>query len=211
MSEFPATELWLERIKMGMQADPVLRQLKHKIFHWWPDSRRSILESIHLFWNNRYELSVEDGFIFKAHKLVIPASQKQEFLRDLHSGQLGEEKTLFQVQESVHWSGIIEAIREYIKRCDICQSTRPSQQKESVIPYDILSGPWGKFGIDIFQHRSWDYLLVVDYISNFPLVRLLNNQTAAHVVDILKIIFFKHRILAWVFTDQGRQFTSTEI
>ena len=58
--------------------------------------------------------------------------------------------------------------------------------------------------------RKFFYLLVADYFSNFPLVRLLNNQMAAHMVSILKMMFSKHIIPAWVFTDQERQFTLAE-
>ena len=42
------------------------------------------------------KLPVEYRLIFKAHKLVIPVSQKHEFLKDLHVGHLGEEKTLLE-------------------------------------------------------------------------------------------------------------------
>ena len=78
---------------VAMQADPVLSQLKHHIFQGSPDAR-SIPESILQFWNYRYDLTVEDGLIFKAHKLVIPASQKHKFYKDLHVGHTGEEETL---------------------------------------------------------------------------------------------------------------------
>ena len=49
-----------------------------------PNARRSIPESIYPFWNYWDELSVEDELIFKIHKLMIPTSQLQEFLKDLH-------------------------------------------------------------------------------------------------------------------------------
>ena len=77
---------------MALQADLVLNQLKHQIFHGWPYAR-SIPKSIHPFWNYRDGLEVEDGFIFKVHRLMIPASKKHEFLKDLYFGHLGEEET----------------------------------------------------------------------------------------------------------------------
>ena len=117
---------------------------------------------------------------------------------------------LSQAREGVYWPGIIEVIKEYFKRCHICQSTRPSHQKEPLIQHDVPKGPWEKVGIDIFQHKFRDYLLEVDYFSNFPLVRFLNNQTAVHRVNILKMLFSEHGILTWVFTDQWWQFTSVE-
>ena len=49
------------------------------------------------FWHYQDELSVEDGLIFKTHKLVIPTSQQQEFLKDLHIGHLGLKKSPLQI------------------------------------------------------------------------------------------------------------------
>ena len=67
-----------------------------------------------------------------------------------------------------------------------------------------------KLVLTIFQHKSHDNLLVTDQFSNFTLVRKCNNQTAAHVVSLLKTIFSEHGILVCMFTDQERQLTSVE-
>ena len=40
MLEVPTTETQLERIRMAMQADPILSQLKHQIVQGWPDARK---------------------------------------------------------------------------------------------------------------------------------------------------------------------------
>ena len=76
---------------------------------------------------------------------------------------------------------------------------------------DLPSGPWDKVGIDLFQHKSHDYLLVADYISNFLLFGKLNNQTAAHVMSLLKTIFLEDGIPAYMFTDKERHFTSAVV
>ena len=93
-SEIPATESHLEAVRVVTQADPLLSQHKHQVFQGWSDARRNILESIYPFWNYWDELSVENGLIFKTHKFMIPTSQQQEFLKDLHDSHLGEEKIL---------------------------------------------------------------------------------------------------------------------
>ena len=104
----------------------------------------------------------------------------------------------------------MENIKQHIRRHEICQSIGHSQQKEPLIPHDVLSGSWEKVGIDLVQHKSHDYLLVADFLSNVPLVRKLDNQTTAHVVSLLKTNFPDHGIPAYMFTDQGRQFMSAE-
>ena len=109
-------------------------------------------------------------------------------------------------KECAYWPGVTGDIKEYIKGCNMCQSMKPSQQKDPVNPHDVLSGPWEKAGINIFQYGSCKYLLVEDYFSNFPLIRVLNNPMATHTINILKTMFSEHGVPAHVFMDQGRQF-----
>ena len=121
------------------------------------------------YWNYREELAIEDGLIFKAHRLVIPTSQRAEYLKDLHACQLEEEKTLLRARETVFWPGITDDVRN---ACDVCQEHKPqTQQKESLLSHDVLSLPWLKLAVDIFGYRYHHYLLVADYFSKFPVVK----------------------------------------
>ena len=45
--------------------------------------------------------------------------------------------------------------------------TQASSTEGTPIPNDVPSIPWGKLGIDIFEHRSHHYLLIAGYFSNF--------------------------------------------
>ena len=206
----PATDNRLDRTRIATTADPTLNQLRHLIVHCWPLQKRQLPEPVQHYWNYREEIAIEDGLIFKAHRLVIPRSQKAEYLRYLYAGHLGEEKTLLRARETVFWPGISEDIRNSVKACDICQKHKPAQQKESLIPLDVPSMPWVKLGIDIFKHRSHHYLLVADYFSKFPIVEKLSSQTSGHVIDLLKTIYAVYGIPALVYTDEGSQFTSKE-
>ena len=67
-----------------------------------------------------------------------------------------------------------------------------------------------KLALTFYQPKSHDYLLVADYFSNFLFVTKLNNQTAVHVVSLLKAIILEHGIPLCMFTDQARQFMSAE-
>ena len=83
---------------------------------------------------------------------------------------------------------------------------KPAQQKEPLVTHDVPSLPWFKLGVDIFEHRSHHYMLVADYFSKFPVVKKLTNQTAEHVISLLKTIFAEYGVPATVYTDQGTQF-----
>ena len=41
------------------------------------------------YWNFRDELYLRDGMIYRAERLVIPHSQRREYLKRLHVGHLG--------------------------------------------------------------------------------------------------------------------------
>ena len=47
----------------------------------------------------------------------------------------------------------------------------------------------GESWIDLFHHKSHDYLLVADYSSDVPLVREHSSQMASPVMSLLKTIF----------------------
>ena len=113
----PATDSRLDRTRVATTTDPALNQLRHYIFHGWPLEKHQLPEPVKHYWNYREELAIEDGLIFKAHRLVIPTSQRAEYLKDLHTGHLGEEKTLLRARETVFWPGISDDIRNAVKAC----------------------------------------------------------------------------------------------
>lgn len=99
---FPATDNCLDKTtRVATTADSALSKLRHYIFHGWP------LQKVNF--QNQYSITgIIDDLIFKAHRLVIPTSQRAEYLRDLHAGHLGEGKTLLRASETVFWPGISE-------------------------------------------------------------------------------------------------------
>ena len=82
----PATENRLDKTRIATTEDSTLNQLRNYIFHEWPLQKRQLPEPVQHYWNYREELAIGDGLIFKANRLVIPRSQRAEFLRDLHVG-----------------------------------------------------------------------------------------------------------------------------
>ena len=204
------TDNRLDRTRIAITADPVLNHLSCYIFHGWPLQMKQLPGRLQHYWNYRKELAFEDGLIFKAHRLVIPTSLTAEYLKDLHAGHLGEEKTLLRARETVFWPGISDDVRNAVKLCDVCMKYKPAQQKEPLVPHDVPSLPWFKLEVDIFGHRSHHYLLVADYFNKFPFVKKLTSQTAGHVIRLLKTIFSEYGVPATVYTDQGTQFVSQE-
>ena len=62
--------------------------------------------------------------------------------------------------------------------------------------------------MDLFSFKGRDYLLVVDYFSNYPEVCLLNDTHSSSVIMKLKSIFSCFGIPKVVISDNGPQFSS---
>ena len=110
-----ATGNHLDRTRIATTADPALCQLRHYIFHGWPLQKRQLPEQVQHYWNYCEELAVEDGLIFKAHRLEITNSQRAEYLKDLHAGHLREEKNLLRARERLFGPGISDDVRNVVK------------------------------------------------------------------------------------------------
>ena len=205
-----ASESRLAKVRKATTMDPVMNQLTHYILHGWPTHRHTANPIVHDYWNYKSELSVEDALLYKGDRLVIPEAERSEFIRDLHVGHLGEEKTLLRARQLVFWPNLTQDIKAAIRLCHTCQSNRPALQKEPMIPHDIPANPWEKLGIDFFEWNGKHYLLVADYYSKFPIIRTMSSTTASATISVLKTIFGEYGIPQAVFTDQGPQFTSKE-
>ena len=69
-------------IRMKTQEDPILSTLKTTIQHGWPDKEEGPLQ-IRQFFNQRDELVVTAGLIFRGERLVIPNELRKSVLSEL--------------------------------------------------------------------------------------------------------------------------------
>lgn len=66
ISNLPATESKLDKIREATKNDKQLRDLKETIQPGWPERRSQVTISVQEYWNIRDELSVIDDIIFKS-------------------------------------------------------------------------------------------------------------------------------------------------
>ena len=67
---------------MKTQEDPILSTIKTTIQHGWPDKEEGPLQ-IRQFFNQRDELAVTAGLIFRGERLVIPNELRKSVLSEL--------------------------------------------------------------------------------------------------------------------------------
>ena len=93
-----------------------------------------------------------------------------------------------------------EDIDEYIGKCETCCKYRSKQMREPLIQ-DIQEHSWYKIGLDIFSIAGKDYLIAIDYMSNYPEIAPLADKNSVPVIKALKPIFARHGIPVEVTSD----------
>ena len=111
---------------------------------------------------------------------------------------------------SLTWANINIEIKMDIERCETCRAHDDAQRKETLVPHELHMRPWSKVGCDLFTYKQKEYLVIVDYFSNFIEVEGLDSTNSRSVIKILRQQFARYWIPEEVVSDNGPQFSSYE-
>lgn len=200
----------LDQIQSHTQQDVALQLLKTTILAGWPDQREATAVSIRDYWNFREELTVQNGVLYKGTRVIIPPAMKPEMLQRIHASHQGVDACIRRARDSLYWPNMTVDIREHVAKCSTCCEMSTKQQKQPMMSHDIPDRPWSKIGADLFVLDGEDYLVQVDYYSDYWEVDKLTDTTSATVIDCMKEQFSRHGIPETVVTDNGPQLASQE-
>ena len=200
----------IRQIREHTRRDTNLQELQATIKTGWPMKAAEVKTCLRPYFHIRDELVVGNDVIYRGARCVIPAAIRKDILEKLHSVNMGITGTLSRARESVYWPNMNADIKNYIERCEICSENRTTaQQRETLIPHERSSQPWAKVGIDMFALDKRNFLITVDYWSNFfELDQILGETTSVKVIQCLRRQFSRHGIPDTVITDNGPQFSS---
>ncbi|XP_028514512.1 uncharacterized protein K02A2.6 [Exaiptasia diaphana] len=170
----------LQKFREASNCDVTSQVVMEYVVKGWPAEKHQLDELAREYWSFREELSVEDGLLFKADRIVVPRSLRPEVLEEIHGAHMGENKSLSFAREYVFWPSMTAQIKD----------------KQVV-------------STDIFEYGGHSYLLVTDFYSKYFEIELLSQTTASCVINNLKKIFARFGIPAEVLSDNGSQFSNT--
>ena len=200
----------LEEIKKMTTQDSNLEALKSTIFKGWPNERADLPENLRPYFSFKDEMTVQDGVILRGERVVIPSAMRKEMKDKLHAGHLGINSCLRRAREIIFWPNMSAEIRQYIESCDICASFSRKQSEEPLIMHEVPQRPWQKVGIDIYTIENRNYLVTVDYYSQFFEVDYLQEIDSTTVISKIKQHFARYGIPDKTVSDNGPQFSSQE-
>ena len=207
----PISDEHIDDIKAETQKDQSLRSLSEIILKGWAEGKKLAPELTHPYFDMQDELTLQDGLTFKANSVVNPKNLRADMKARIHSSHLGTESCLRRAGEGIYWPVMSAEIKQYISACEICREFDiTSQSNESLMSHEVPSRPWERVGADIFTLHDKDYLVTIDYYSNFWEVDRLPDTKASTAILKLKSLFACYRIPDQVVSDNGPQFILKE-
>ncbi len=202
--ELAVSDKQLHDIQKATAEDDGLKAVIQYINTGWPDH-----VPIHAqpYFAIRHELSLQDGIVLKSDKVVVPKSARAQIRTELHSAHLGLESTLRRARESVYWPGMATELKDTIARCEPCNIYSRQQPKEPLKSYEIPDRPWERIAIDFFTVDGKDYMVTVDYYSDFFELDHMSSKDAPAVIKRLKRHFARHGVP--LHSDNGPPFNSS--
>ena len=153
---------------------------------------------------------MHNGVLFKNHRVIVPKLLRAEILSRIHSSHLGAESCLRKARDVVFWPGMSNEIKESGANCQICADFQARNPRQPLQTHEIPDRPWSRVAADLFSLHGKNYIVLVDYYSNFLEVSELPDTTACSVIQFLKEQFSRHRIPDCLVTDNGSQIVSQE-
>ena len=179
--------------------DQTVQSLMNTIMTGWSQTKEEVPVCNREYWNYKEELTVQDGVLFNG--------MRSQMIARAHSSHLGPDACVRQARDALFWPGMAGQIKDQVQRCEVCNDFLARQQKEPLMTHKIPETPWSKVGQDLFTVGGENYLVTVDFYSDYFELDLLADTTAESVIEATKHHFARHGIADMV-TDNGPQYTS---
>lgn len=191
-----------------IEVDEEMQLLKKIIEQGWPIEKALVPDLIKTYFTYKEEMNIVDGLIFKGQRLVIPKKLRKEMIEKVHYTHLGLEKCKNRAREILYWPTMNNEIENAIQNCKSCIKFKRANVKEPMIARDIPGGPWEVLGLDVFNYKDSEWLLVVDYYSKYIEVIKLENLMANTIIEKLKSIFARFGSPETIYSDNGTHFNN---
>lgn len=156
------------------------------------------------------EYMLNDGILFKSHRIVIPKSLQNEVLKELHATHIGITKMKQLERRHCTWKSIDKDIADMVKSCIECSSVKHSPAKAPIHHWDPPENNWDRIHIDYagpFQQHY--FLVVIDSKSRWAEIEVIKETpNSNNTINLLNKIFSTHGYPFIIVSDNASIFTS---
>ena len=116
--------------------------------------------------------------LLKDNHIIVPKSMRTDVLKLIHEGHLVVSKCRLRARTSIYWPSVNDDISDIVGQCETCQLSQFRNQEKPIVSVKIVSIPWTKHCVDLCELNERHNLVLIDYMSKFPIVRQIDNETS---------------------------------
>ncbi|CAM1324956.1 Uncharacterised protein r2_g3383 [Pycnogonum litorale] len=207
LDDFPITSREIGRYTLK---DNILARVINYVRDGWPEEAK---EDVMLkpYYDKREELMIERNCIMWHNRIVVPATLREQILRELHDTHSGMVKMKAFARCYLWWPKLDCDIERLVKNCYECQSTSNIPPDGPLQPWRYPDKPWHRIHIDFAGPVENKYLfIIVDAYSKYIDCHIMTTTTVTNTLNKLGITFATHGLPHTIVSDNGPQFTSAE-
>lgn len=199
----PSDDAMVDRVRKAGDSDPVYVALRQVILGQGPFPAE--------FRKAQGELWVDDGLVLYGRRIVVPAGERKNVVKQLHAAHLGEDRTLRRARQAVYWPGLTSDVKGHVRGCGPCQELRPSLPAQELLRDPPATFAFQEVAADYGEARGRHTLILVDRWSGFPAAYPVpGNPTSAKTIAALLQHFAVFGAPLRFFSDGALIFTSEE-
>lgn len=188
----------LDKIRKETNKDESLKHLSEIVIKGWPLHKEALkYHDVNEYWDYRGELSTENGIILRSDTILIPKSMRAEMLNRIHGAHQGIEQSTRKARASLFWPRMSHDIEQKVRNCSTCNSYPISPRHLPMQTHETPTLPWERVAADVFHLDGDNYLIVVDYYSDYFEIEKLNSLAAGQMILLMKKIFAIHVYLTF--------------
>ena len=120
-------------------SDPRLEEIRQAqvlmkvILQGWSEDKSSVPSLALPYFNQRDEMTVQNGLIFRGKRVVIPKKIREVMKQKIHSSHMGTEACLTRARGCIFWPGMSAEIKQLVESCETCRQYDCTQPKATNI------------------------------------------------------------------------------
>jgi hypothetical protein len=189
--------------------NPVMQMLSNVNIDGFPPQKQQLPEQLRSFFAFREDLSLLEGVVMYRDRIVIPPNLRPRILSTLHSAHQGVTSMTSRAQSSIFWPGITADLEFSRETCSPCDRIAPSQPMQPPTPSPDPVYPFQQICGDYFKYSGYNYLVVVDRYSGWPMAYKLSGGSPS-LVKKLREMFVTFGIPEELASDGGPEFIASE-
>ena len=181
------TPVTASQIRTWTSRDPTLARVREQVQQGWTLTTGDE----HL--RRKDELSVQDGCILWANRVIVPPPGRPAVMEELHDGHPGICRMKGLARRHVWWPAMDTDLEAKVKNCAMCQSHQKAPAQAPLHPWEWPKRPCARVHADYagpFMGKM--FLILVDAHSKWLDIHIVNSATSSSTIKKMRSTFATH-------------------